>query len=58
MISPSHSAIAIGLNGHCKRIPSLHGCIKQPGNGEVVNLFMDYETFGEHQWEETGIFEF
>ena len=28
------------------------------GNGEVINLFMDYETFGEHQWEETGIFEF
>jgi alpha-amylase len=28
------------------------------GNGEVVNLFMDYETFGEHQWESTGIFEF
>jgi alpha-amylase len=26
--------------------------------GEVVNLFMDYETFGEHQWAETGIFEF
>ncbi|WP_066632327.1 glycoside hydrolase family 57 protein [Labilibacter marinus] len=25
---------------------------------EVVNLFMDYETFGEHQWEETGIFKF
>lgn len=25
---------------------------------QVVNLFMDYETFGEHQWEETGIFEF
>lgn len=25
---------------------------------EMVNLFMDYETFGEHQWEETGIFEF
>lgn len=25
---------------------------------EIVNLFMDYETFGEHQWEETGIFEF
>jgi alpha-amylase len=23
-----------------------------------LNLFMDYETFGEHQWEETGIFEF
>ncbi len=26
--------------------------------GEVVNIFMDYETFGEHQWESTGIFEF
>jgi alpha-amylase len=25
---------------------------------ETVNLFMDYETFGEHQWEETGIFKF
>lgn len=25
---------------------------------EVVNLFMDYETFGEHQWRETGIFNF
>ncbi len=26
--------------------------------GELINLFMDYETFGEHQWEETGIFNF
>jgi len=26
--------------------------------GDVINLFMDYETFGEHQWEDTGIFEF
>lgn len=25
---------------------------------QVINLFMDYETFGEHQWKETGIFEF
>ncbi|PLW92652.1 MAG: alpha-amylase [Marinilabiliales bacterium] len=25
---------------------------------EVIHLFMDYETFGEHQWQETGIFEF
>lgn len=29
-----------------------------PENEEVVNLFMDYETFGEHQWAETGIFQF
>jgi alpha-amylase len=28
------------------------------GSGEVVNLFMDYETFGEHQWADTGIFSF
>ncbi len=28
------------------------------GNGNMVNLFMDYETLGEHQWEDTGIFEF
>jgi alpha-amylase len=28
------------------------------GNGETINLFMDYETFGEHQWESTGIFNF
>jgi alpha-amylase len=26
--------------------------------GHCVNLFMDYETFGEHQWEDTGIFDF
>jgi len=25
---------------------------------DIVNLFMDYETFGEHQWEDSGIFEF
>lgn len=25
---------------------------------QVANLYMDYETFGEHQWTETGIFEF
>jgi alpha-amylase len=27
-----------------------------PGN--CINIFIDYETFGEHQWAETGIFEF
>lgn len=29
-----------------------------PKKQQVVNLFMDYETFGEHQWKESGIFEF
>ncbi|PIY80187.1 MAG: alpha-amylase [Candidatus Pacebacteria bacterium CG_4_10_14_0_8_um_filter_42_14] len=28
------------------------------GDEELINLFMDFETFGEHQWEDTGIFEF
>ncbi len=28
------------------------------GDGYLCNLFMDYETFGEHQWEHTGIFSF
>lgn len=27
-------------------------------NHQVVNIFLDYETFGEHQWAETGIFDF
>ena len=26
--------------------------------GDLVNLFLDYETFGEHHWTETGIFDF
>lgn len=30
----------------------------QAGGGQTANLFMDYETFGEHQWADTGIFEF
>lgn len=27
-------------------------------DSQVFNLFMDYETFGEHQWDESGIFDF
>jgi len=27
-------------------------------SGEVINVFLDYETFGEHFWQETGIFDF
>ncbi len=26
--------------------------------GDTINLFMDYETLGEHQWAETGVFDF
>jgi alpha-amylase len=35
-----------------------HWVFNVAGNGETINLFMDYETFGEHQWESTGIFDF
>jgi len=28
------------------------------GNGHTVNLFLDYETLGEHQWADSGIFDF
>ncbi len=28
------------------------------GGTPFMGLFMDYETFGEHQWAETGIFDF
>ncbi len=31
---------------------------KTNGKTDVINLFMDYETFGEHQWEDSGIFNF
>lgn len=27
-------------------------------SSEVLNIFLDYETFGEHNWKETGIFDF
>ena len=27
-------------------------------DASLLNLFMDYETFGEHQWADTGIFSF
>ncbi len=30
----------------------------EEAEGDIVNLFMDYETFGEHQTAESGIFDF
>lgn len=35
-----------------------HWVSQHNGSADVINLFMDYETFGEHQWEDTGIFKF
>ncbi len=31
---------------------------EEPGQDNFIGLFIDYETFGEHQWEETGILDF
>lgn len=32
--------------------------LSEDQNATNFNLFMDYETFGEHQWHDTGIFDF
>ncbi|HTB48866.1 MAG TPA: glycoside hydrolase family 57 protein [Verrucomicrobiae bacterium] len=32
--------------------------MSQDQDATNFNLFMDYETFGEHQWHESGVFEF
>ncbi len=32
--------------------------LSETGDATTFNLFMDYETFGEHQWDESGIFNF
>lgn len=32
--------------------------LSEDKEGTNFNLFMDYETFGEHQWQESGIFGF
>lgn len=34
------------------------GLMEKEGRNLYLGLFMDYETFGEHQWRESGIFEF
>lgn len=34
------------------------GWLNDSGDATNFNLFMDYETFGEHQWDESGIFGF
>ena len=46
-------------SGHPLTAAKFAHWIHAESNGDdVVNLFMDYETFGEHQWRETGIFDF
>jgi alpha-amylase len=35
-----------------------HTLAEKQSRNQFLNLFLDYETFGEHQWAETGIFRF
>jgi alpha-amylase len=35
-----------------------HWLATLPEDQHLINLFMDYETFGEHQWNDHGIFDF
>ena len=35
-----------------------YACWVAASSGDIINVFLDYETFGEHFWKETGIFEF
>lgn len=46
------SEYPLTVEKYSKWIHQVAGC------GDTVNLFMDYETFGEHQWEGTGILKF
>jgi len=46
---PGHPLMADVFAGWLGEVPEAATCI---------GLFMDYETFGEHQWAETGILEF
>ena len=44
---------------HPLSAPKFARWLDAAGRGaHVVNLFLDYETFGEHQWADTGIFDF
>jgi alpha-amylase len=36
----------------------VHWLTSLPEDQQLINLFMDYETFGEHQWDDHGIFDF
>ncbi len=34
------------------------GWLDHSGPDDLINLFLDFETFGEHQWQDSGIFDF
>ena len=51
--------IAFRFNGSGLTAQAFLGRMKEAAQtDDIINLFMDYETFGEHQSAETGIFDF
>lgn len=56
--SPSGSRTTNGPNFRSRRTKFSEWAHAANASGDLINLFMDYETFGEHQWESTGIFAF
>ncbi len=45
-----------GMNGRWPQISLIRVEDSCPACAPLLNLFMDYETFGEHQWAESGDF--
>ncbi len=45
-------------SGYPLTVKKYLGWLDQDQDSPLVNLFIDYETFGEHQWADTGIFDF
>lgn len=43
---------------HWVKLIELENPASARGENPFVGLFMDYETFGEHQWAHTGVFDF
>jgi alpha-amylase len=48
--NPSWKEYPLMADKFAQWINNVNGC------GHIVNLFMDYETFGEHQWRDTRYF--
>jgi len=48
--NPSWDMYPLTADTYARWIASSHG--------DVINVFLDYETFGEHFWKETGILDF
>ncbi|MEM9884002.1 MAG: glycoside hydrolase family 57 protein [Planctomycetota bacterium] len=53
---PIAPGVSLTAGRFAKRVAALDD--EPTGPAELCNLFMDFETFGEHQWKDTGILTF